>query len=188
MPFEFTPLELPGVSLVTSTTFTDDRGWFNETYKRSASANGGITDEFVQDNLSWSTQRGTVRGLHYQLRPAAQGKLVRCIRGSIFDVAVDIRKGSPTEGRWLSVKLHEADGRMLWIPEGFAHGFQTLVNEVLVLYKTTAEYSPNHEAGIAWNDPGLAIGWPIESAVLSPRDANLPRRETARSNFDWAVG
>lgn len=174
MPFEFQSTVLTDVVLVTAATFRDDRGWFSESYRAAAFSQAGIAEPFVQDNLSRSAKRGTLRGLHFQRPPAAQGKLVRCLEGAIFDVAVDLRQGSPTEGRAASFELDDTSGRMLWVPAGFAHGFQTLVDDCLVLYKTTAEYDPACEAGIRWDDAGLGIDWPVVDPILAPRDAAFP--------------
>lgn len=171
MPFTFVPAAIPGVVLVTARSFADDRGRFSESYKASAFAAAGIAEPFTQDNLSWSTARGTLRGMHYQTPPAAQGKLVRCLQGTIFDAVVDLRHGSPTERQAASFELDAESGTMLWVPAGLAHGFQTLVDDCLVAYKTTAEYSPAHEAGIRWDDPALGIAWPVQPAILTPRDA-----------------
>ena len=186
MPFEFRQASMPGVVIVAARAFSDDRGRFSESYKASDFAVAGITEPFLQDNLSWSTARGTVRGMHYQKPPFAQGKLVRCLQGTIFDVVVDLRRGSPTEGRAASFELDAASGTMIWVPAGLAHGFQTLVDDCLVTYKTTAEYRPGHEAGIRWDDPDLAISWPVRPAVLSPRDAALPGLAGSAGIFDWA--
>jgi dTDP-4-dehydrorhamnose 3,5-epimerase len=134
--------------------------------------------EFRQDNHSFSARPGTLRGLHFQISPAAQGKLVRVISGEIFDVVVDVRPGR-TFGRWTSVRLSAQDATLLWIPEGYAHGFQTLVRDTAVLYKTTAEYSPEHERGIAWNDPTLAVPWPFAQAFISARDQDWPTLSAA---------
>lgn len=174
MGFTFTPLPaMPDVVIIEAARHGDDRGWFMESYKRSAFGDAGIPVEFPQDNHSFSAQPGTLRGLHYQVAPAAQGKLVRAIAGEVFDVVVDIRRG-PTFGRWATVSLSASEPRMLWVPEGFAHGFQTLVRDTAVLYKTTAEYSPQHERGIHWADPGLSIPWPIPEPVTSERDRRWP--------------
>ena len=174
MPFDFAPAAISGVQLITAPAFADERGRFSESYRASAFTAAGIAAPFVQDNFSWSTKRGTLRGLHYQTPPSAQGKLVRCLQGRIFDVVVDLRRGSPTERKTASFELDAATGTMLWVPAGLAHGFQTLVDDCLVTYKTTAEYDPGHEGGIRWDDPDLAIGWPVRPAILSPRDAALP--------------
>lgn len=185
MPFEFEPTAIDGVLVVTSRTFADGRGRFSEAYQESAFASAGIVGPFVQDNLSWSTKRGTLRGLHYQTPPFAQGKLVRCLSGAIFDVVVDLRRGSPTELQAASFELDSVVGAMLWIPAGLAHGFQTLVDDCLVLYKTTAEYRPDHEAGVRWDDPKLGIGWPARPAIVSPRDAGLPGLSASAPAFRW---
>jgi len=186
VPFDFSPTAIPGVLLVTARSFADERGRFSESYQASAFAAAGITEPFHQDNLSWSTERGTLRGLHYQTPPFAQGKLVRCLVGRIFDVVVDLRRGSPTERKTASFELYAEAGTMLWVPAGLAHGFQTLVDDCLVTYKTTAEYRPDHEGGVRWDDPDLAIGWPVHPAILSPRDAALPSL-VAVSTFEWTA-
>ena len=184
MPFDFVRLEIPEVILVKPERFSDDRGFFMETYKKSEFEKAGITDEFVQDNHSRSI-KGVLRGLHYQLEPKAQGKLIRCIRGRIWDVAVDIRIGSPTFGRYVAVELSEENGFMLWIPKGFAHGFLTLSKEAEVIYKVSgAEYSLEHERSIRWNDPDINVEWPLEGEpVLSPKDRNAPFLKDAEINF-----
>jgi len=169
--FAFRPLgALPDVVRIEFSRHGDPRGWFAEVYKQSVFASNGIVAEFRQDNHSKSAEKGTLRGLHYQLAPFAQGKLIRVISGEIFDVAVDIRESSATFGHWASTVLSAAESAMLWIPEGFAHGFQTLVADTEVTYKTTFEYSHSHERGIRWDDPTLRIPWPIREAVLSERD------------------
>lgn len=173
--FGFTPLAaLPDVVRIEYTRHGDERGWFAEVYKESAFGANGIVARFRQDNHSRSAERGTLRGLHYQLAPFAQGKLIRVLSGEIFDVAVDLREGSVTFGRWASTVLSAAESAMLWIPEGFAHGFQTLVPDTNVVYKTTAEYSNPHERGVRWDDPTLGIPWPIREPLLSPRDTQWP--------------
>jgi len=182
MPFSFMRLEIADVILIEPRVFRDERGFFMESYRRSEFAAFGITEIFVQDNHSRS-RRGVLRGLHYQNPPRAQGKLVRAVSGEIFDVAVDIRRGSPTYGRWVGVNLSEENMRMLYIPPGFAHGFMTLSDVADVMYKTTDEYSPEHEAGIIWNDPGIGIEWPVSRPVLSPRDAKWPGLRDAVNGF-----
>ena len=163
---------LPGVLVIEPRVFRDDRGYFLESFHRERFAEHGLPTEFVQDNQSRST-RGVLRGLHYQLR-RPQGKLITCIRGEIFDVAVDIRRGSPTFGRWVSVTLTGDDPRVLWIPEGFAHGFVTLSDEADVVYKCTAPYDATDDRGILWCDPALDIKWPGSGFRLSPRDERQP--------------
>jgi dTDP-4-dehydrorhamnose 3,5-epimerase len=169
--------ELPGPLLIEVRRFPDARGAFAETYSRRDFAQFGIEEEFVQDNWSRSDVVGTIRGLHFQRPPRAQAKLVRTLRGAILDVAVDIRHGSPTFGRHVAVELREGDGRMLYVPEGFAHGFCTLLPHTEVAYKVNEFYAPDCDGGIAWDDPTLGIAWPVapNAAVLSDKDARLPR-------------
>lgn len=160
---------LPGVLIVEPRVFQDGRGWFFESYHAARYADAGLPERFVQDNHSRS-QPGTLRGLHYQ-RKHAQGKLVRCVRGAIYDVAVDIRRGSPTFGKWVAVELSEDNKRQVYVPPGFAHGF--CVPEVVseMEYKCTDFYHPGDEAGIIWNDPAIGIHWPIREPTLSSKDA-----------------
>jgi dTDP-4-dehydrorhamnose 3,5-epimerase len=187
MPCTFQPQpELPGVILITPRAFGDDRGWFMETFKQSEFAVNGVPDTFRQDNHSRSTVRGVIRGLHYQLDPMAQGKLVRCIVGAVYDVAVDIRRRSPTYARWLAVELTDDNRRMLWVPAGFAHGFCTLTDVSEVVYKTTNEYSPQHERSIRWDDPDLGIAWPTNTPILSAKDAMAPSLPNADNTFTWS--
>jgi dTDP-4-dehydrorhamnose 3,5-epimerase len=168
---------IPAVKLLTPRRFPDQRGWFGETYNRSAFAAAGIDLDFVQDNQSYSAQAGTVRGLHFQRPPFAQDKLVRVLRGAIFDVAVDLRRDSPSYGRHVAVELSAASGQQLLVPAGFAHGFCTLEPDTEVAYKVTAHYAPDHDGGLLWNDPDLAIFWPVglDAALLSEKDRVLPR-------------
>ena len=177
MPFTFLSTELPGVVLVEPRRFDDDRGWFAETYKQSVFAQAGIELPFVQDNHSCSAA-GTVRGLHYQLDPHAQGKLVRVVRGKVWDVAVDIRRSSPTYRQWLGYELDAETGRMLYIPPGCAHGFVALKDETHLVYKCTAEYHSASERSIRYDDPDLNIDWPRATGreySLSAKDAGAPR-------------
>jgi dTDP-4-dehydrorhamnose 3,5-epimerase len=173
MPFNFKSLSIPDVILIEPFIFRDKRGAFAEIYKLSDFKKIGILDNFVQDNYSISG-KWVLRGLHYQIAPAAQGKLVRVARGRIFDVAVDIRKSSPYFGKWVGIELSEDNRYMLWIPAGFAHGFVALEDNTEVLYKTTEEYATEFERGIIWNDPEIGIEWPVKNPVLSPKDANFP--------------
>ncbi len=175
---------LAEVLVLTPRAFRDERGFFTESYNKRAFAEAVGSDvEFVQDNHSRSA-RGVLRGLHYQLSPAAQGKLVRVATGAIFDVAVDMRHSSPTFGRWTGVELSEENHRQLWIPEGFAHGFLTLSETVDVLYKTTAYYSPADEGSLVWDDPEVGIEWPLTmDPLLSDKDRAAPRLGEAKS-FD----
>jgi len=173
MPFRFHRLEIPDVILVEPLALGDDRGFFAELYKLSEFSAHGISQVFVQDNLSHSA-RGTLRGLHYQEHPQAQGKLVMALKGRIFDVAVDIRADSPTCGRWVGEDLSAENHRLLYVPPGFAHGFCVLSDGADVFYKVTEEYTPELERGIIWNDPDIDIQWPITDPILSARDAQLP--------------
>ena len=173
MPLSFESTDLPGVVVVVPKVFADDRGFLMETYKRSEFENAGLRVPLVQENHSRSSQ-GTLRGLHYQREPRAQGKLVRVVLGEIFDVAVDIRRGSSTFGRWIGVALSAANRKSIYIPPGFAHGFCVTSPEAEVIYKTTDEYAPEYEEGIRWDDPSLAIAWPIAQPTLSTRDQRWP--------------
>ena len=174
MPFTFTPTAIADVVLVESKAFGDNRGYFREGFKRSDFAAAGLPTEFVQDNVSRSTQ-DVLRGLHYQRDPFAQGKLVSVARGAVFDVAVDIRAGSPTYGQWVGEELSDENGRMLWLPAGFAHGFCVLSPIADVTYKVAGgEYSGPHDGGIRWDDPSIGVVWPTASPVLSDKDAALP--------------
>lgn len=179
---EFKRLAIPEVILVTTKVFGDDRGCFLETYKKSRFVENGIDLEFVQDNCSFS-QKSVLRGLHYQMNPHAQGKLVRCSQGKIFDVAVDIRQGSTSYGHWVGEMLDDERHQMLWVPPGFAHGFVVLSDSAWVHYKTTAEYAPEADRGILWNDSDINVDWGITDPVLSPKDAGLPALKEAENNF-----
>lgn len=173
MPFSFEPTKLCEVILIAPKFFGDERGFFMETYKKSDFYKNGIKENFIQDNSSVSV-KGVLRGLHYQLPPFAQGKLVRCAKGEIFDIAVDIRKDSSTFKKWLGIYLSENNKNILYIPPGFAHGFYTVSDIAEVTYKTTAEYSSEHESGIIWNDPDINIKLPSKNIILSEKDKNLP--------------
>tara|TARA_B110000467_G_scaffold164195_1_gene192455 strand:+ start:382 stop:936 length:555 start_codon:yes stop_codon:yes gene_type:complete len=182
MPFIFEKLELPEIISIKSNSFLDSRGYFLESFRESDFISNGINKRFIQDNFSHSIQ-GTLRGLHYQQNPKAQAKLVFCMRGEIFDVAVDIRKKSPTFGKWIGKILSENNHELLYIPEGFAHGFCVLSDEADVLYKVNQEYSPEHDRGILWNDPTINISWPIKNLILSEKDLVLPLLKDADLNF-----
>jgi len=171
------------VKLIEPVVHGDHRGFFMESYNEQTAAANGIPYRFVQDNHSLSVEAGVLRGLHYQLEPAAQTKLIRVISGEIFDVVVDIRRGSPTFGQWEGFILSAANKRQLLVPAGFAHGFCTLVPNCEVQYKVDAYYSPDHDRGIAWNDPALAIDWPTASPILSEKDSNHPVLAEADINF-----
>ena len=184
MPFQFRSLEIPEVLLVKARSVSDDRGFFAETYKMSEFSANGLSQTFVQDNHSHSV-RGVLRGLHYQNHPRAQGKLVRVLRGRIFDVAVDIRKGSPTYGHWVGSVLSASNLRMLYVPVGFAHGFCVTSEDADVVYKVTEEYAAELERGIIWNDPEIGIQWPITEPFLSLKDVQLPSLREADNSFEW---
>lgn len=173
MPFEFKQMEIPGLVQIQPRVFGDSRGYFFETYKKSDFVDNGIDYNFVQDNYSFST-RNVLRGLHFQLPPAAQGKLVSVVRGRAWDVAVDIRRDSLYYLQWEAVELSAENHIMLFIPPGFAHGFVALTDEVHFLYKCTSQYAQELERGIRWNDPEIGIKWPVEHPVVSERDAKLP--------------
>lgn len=181
-------LEIPAVKLIKPRRFGDHRGFFSETYNKRALAEAGIALDFVQDNHSMSAQPGTLRGLHFQTPPAAQDKLVRVVRGAIWDVAVDLRPGSPTYGRWVGADLSAENWTQILIPAGFAHGFLTLTPDTEVEYKVTAFYAPDHDKGLAWDDPDLAIDWPlpagVEHPILSDKDTRQPRFADLPPVFD----
>ena len=173
MPFEFKRLEIHDVFLITPKVFIDERGFFMETYQKEELAKAGITGEFIQQNHSKSV-KGVLRGLHYQKDPYAQAKLVRCIRGEIFDVAVDIRKRSNTFGKYVSAMLSEENKNMLYIPRGFAHGFEVLNDFAEVIYNVDNTYSKESESGILWNDHEIMVEWPIKRPLLSGKDKKWP--------------
>jgi dTDP-4-dehydrorhamnose 3,5-epimerase len=171
---------LDGVLILTPRRFGDDRGWFSEVWNARAMAEAGIRADFVQDNHSMSRAKGTLRGLHYQAPPHAQAKLVRCGAGAIWDVAVDARRGSPTYGQWLGVELSAANGRQIYVPEGFLHGFSTLSERAEVLYKCTDYYAPSADGSVAWDSPSLGIDWRLDGAPeLSAKD------QSAADFADW---
>jgi len=175
------------VTLLTSSRHEDSRGWFSETYSTSAADAAGIDCVFVQENHSFSKNAGTIRGIHFQSPPFAQAKLVRCIRGSIMDYAVDLRRGSPTYGRSISVELNAVNNRQLFVPVGFGHAFITMVPNTEVIYKVSAPYAPRHDGGILWSDPNLGIDWPLPASgpVLSEKDVALPQLESFMSPFEF---
>ncbi len=175
MPFEFEKQKIEDVILVKPQVFGDNRGFFTETYKKSDFIKNGITVDFVQDNHSKSSKH-VLRGLHYQAKPYAQAKLVRCVKGKIFDIAVDLRKNSNTFKNYVKVELSEDNKHMLFIPDGFAHGFVVLSDEAELLYKTSQEYSPKHDRGVFWADKELNINWEIDfEPILSEKDKNQPK-------------
>jgi dTDP-4-dehydrorhamnose 3,5-epimerase len=173
--------------LICPRRFGDDRGWFSETYHQEKYARLGVNAIFVQDNHSLSRETHTLRGLHFQTPPYAQDKLIRCVRGRVWDVAVDVRTGSPTFGQWVAAELSAENGRQLFIPVGFLHGFLTLEPGVEVAYKVSAPYAPECDGGVIWNDPTLALPWPLEDAspVLSQKDTRLPSMSEFQSPFAY---
>jgi dTDP-4-dehydrorhamnose 3,5-epimerase len=183
MNFKFKKLSIPDIILITPEILEDERGFFAETYKKSVFEKEAIKTNFVQDNHSKS-KKNVLRGLHYQIPPMEQAKLIMCTRGKVFDVAVDIRNGSPYYGKWVGDYLSEENKNMLFIPAGFAHGFLALSEEAEIMYKISQEYSREHERGIRWNDPEIGIDWPInKKPILSRKDNNLPNLEKAKNTF-----
>lgn len=174
---------LSGAFIIEVKVFGDQRGFFMESYNQTSFLEVGISNKFVQDNHSLSVEAGVLRGLHYQLNPEAQTKLVRVISGAIYDVVLDIRKESPTFGKWAGVILSSENKRQLYVPKGFAHGFCTLIPNTEVLYKVDELYSPEHDRGIAWNDPILGIDWPTTNPILSEKDQKHPYLADAEINF-----
>jgi dTDP-4-dehydrorhamnose 3,5-epimerase len=184
MPVTISETEIAGVLVVETRAVSDDRGFFAETYSKPMFARAGLEPTFVQDNLS-ASRKGTVRGLHYQIEPHGMGKLVRAIRGSVFDVAVDLRRGSPTFGKWVGRTLTAENRLALWVPSGFAHGFVALEEDTLVFYKCTAIHTPEAERAIVYNDPAIGIQWPLQPSIVSPKDAAAPPLANAEYNFEY---
>ncbi len=180
------PLAIPDVKIVRPKKFGDARGFFSETYSAAAFAEAGISDVFVQDNHSFSAAAGTVRGLHFQRNPRAQAKLVRVTRGRILDVAVDLRRSSPTYGKWVAAEISAEAWNQIYVPVGFAHGFCTLEPDTEIAYKVTDTYAPAEDGGVFWQDGDLAINWPIapDQAILSDKDRVLPRLRDLPPLFD----
>jgi dTDP-4-dehydrorhamnose 3,5-epimerase len=168
--------EIAGLKIISPKRFSDDRGWFEEVYRRDLLVAAGIDDEFVQANVSFSSEKGVVRGLHFQIPPFAQAKLLRVLVGSVMDVVVDIRRGSTGFGRHVAIRLDADKGQIVYIPPGFAHGFCTLVPNTLIWYYVSAYYSGAHDRSLLWNDPALRIAWPVSpsEAILSPKDRAAP--------------
>ncbi|MCA1293914.1 dTDP-4-dehydrorhamnose 3,5-epimerase [Paenibacillus sp. alder61] len=181
---KLTPLKLEGAALLEPVVHGDHRGFFMESYNEAVMHGLGVNYKFIQDNHSLSAEPGVLRGLHYQLNPKAQTKLVRVLSGAIYDVILDIRRSSPTFGQWVGVILSEYNKRQLLVPKGFAHGFCTLVPDTQVLYKVDEYYSPEHNRGILWNDPALQIDWPVSEPQLSDKDRRHPLFADAELNFD----
>lgn len=174
---KITPMAIPEVLLITPARHGDERGWFSETFRQSALDEAGFSGgAFIQDNHARSSLRGVLRGLHFQKPPHAQDKLVRCVRGAIYDVAVDIREGSPTFGRWVGAELSADNGRQMLVPKGFAHAYCTLSDDCEVFYKVTAYYAPQAQGFLRWNDPALAVDWtlPADAITTNARDAEAP--------------
>lgn len=184
MALDIKSLEIEDVKLITPKRFGDHRGFFSETWNKAAWAEAGVGLDFVQDNHSLSATPGTIRGLHYQAPPFAQDKLVRVIRGAILDVAVDIRKGSPSYGQHVAAEITAETGTQILVPKGFAHGFMTLQPDTEVIYKVTDVYAPDHDFGVLWNDPALAIDWPLDAAVISDKDKVQPKLADVDSPFE----
>ncbi|WP_299395335.1 dTDP-4-dehydrorhamnose 3,5-epimerase [Pelagibius sp.] len=184
---DVTSLAIPAVRLIKAVKHGDHRGFFSETYSKRDLAAAGIEADFVQDNQSLSAAVGTVRGLHFQVPPCAQAKLLRVVRGAVFDVAVDLRRGSPSYGRHVAVTVSAADWNQIFIPVGFAHGFCTVEPDTEVIYKVSDYYAPEAERGLLWNDPELGIDWPVAAAeaVLSPRDGQWPPLRELSGFFDY---
>ncbi len=184
--------DLSGVIIVEPQVFGDVRGWFMETWSKAKFEAAGLHYDFVQDNQSFSAHKGTLRGLHYQLNPMAQAKLVRCTRGKILDVAVDIRQNSPQFAKWVAVELSADNKRQLMIPRGFAHGFITLTDDVEIQYKVDNLYAPHFEGNIRWDDPQIGIDWQIQPTILADKDAKAPtlkeRLERGELNFVFERG
>ncbi|MSP87963.1 MAG: dTDP-4-dehydrorhamnose 3,5-epimerase [Alphaproteobacteria bacterium] len=180
--------QIPEVKIVTPAKFGDRRGFFSETYSRKAFAASGIDLDFVQDNHASSAEPGTVRGLHFQIAPMAQAKLVRVTRGAIFDVAVDIRRGSRSFGKWVGARISAEAWNQILVPAGFAHGYCTLEPDTEVVYKVTDYYAPEHERGFLWNDPAVGIDWPVvpDKAILSDKDRKLPGLADLPAHFTWS--
>lgn len=175
--------EIEEVMIIEPRVFGDQRGWFSETYSKVKFVESGIDVEFVQDNHSMSAQKGTLRGLHFQLNPKAQTKLVRCTKGKILDVVVDLRKGSPSYKKWVSVELSEDNQKQLLVPKGFAHGFLTLTDDVEVQYKVDEYYNPECDRSVRFDDPEIGIEWGTENPILSEKDLKAPLLEDSDANF-----
>lgn len=175
MSFHVEPLApFDDVLVIEGRRFHDERGWFMESWRSDAFEPLGIPGPFVQDNLAFNGPAGVLRGMHFQRDPFAQGKLVRCLTGRAYDVAVDVRPGSPTRGRWAGLELASDESRQVWIPPGYAHGYCTLEPDTLMSYKVTAHYSREHEGSLLWDDPRVGIEWPVHRPILSPKDAAAP--------------
>jgi len=185
MPVKITPMEIPDVKMVETGIARDVRGFFSETHSIETFGAAGLPETFVQDNLSES-KKGTMRGLHYQLEPKGMGKLVRVVRGSVFDVAVDLRRGSPSFGKWVGQALSAENRLSMWVPVGFAHGFLALEEGTLVFYKCTAIHAPEAERAVNYADPEIGIAWPFPATLVMPKDAAAPPLAGAEYNFEYS--
>ncbi len=184
MPVTIHETAIPGALVVETGIARDERGHFTEVYSELTFDQAGFSAHFMQDNLSMS-RKGVLRGLHYQINPHAMGKLVRVLQGSVFDVAVDLRQGSPTFGQWIGETLSAENARALWVPEGLAHGFLALEDDTLALYKCTGVHTPEAERAVAYNDPDIGVAWPIEPTLISGKDKAAPLLREAEHNFTY---
>ena len=182
MPVTFEETEIEGVRVVKTGIFHDERGYFSESHSQMIWEDAGFEERFVQDNLSLSA-KGTLRGLHYQLNPEGMGKLVRCVSGAVFDVAVDLRRASPTFGKYVGRELSEENGLSLWVPVGFAHGFVAMTDDVRVHYKCTMHHAPEYERALSYKCPKVNVKWPMMPTIISEKDATAPGLEDAEYNF-----
>lgn len=182
---DITKTEIEDVLIIEPRVFGDHRGWFTETYSKQKFKENGIDFDFVQDNHSMSAQKGTLRGLHFQTNPKAQTKLVRCTKGRIFDIAVDLREGSSTYKKWVGVELSEENKKQLLIPKGFAHGFITLTYDVEVQYQVDEYYAPECDRSIRFNDPEIGVNWGMVNPILSDKDLNAPLLKDSDANFEY---
>lgn len=180
---DVTKTKLDGVCIIEPRVFGDNRGWFTETYSKRDLESNGISVDFVQDNMSYSAKKGVIRGLHFQKEPMCQAKLVSCLKGKILDVAVDLRRASPTYKQWISVELSEENKKQIFIPHGFAHGFVTLTDDVIIAYKCDNFYAPDHEGGIRFDDPDIGVDWGIDDPILSEKDRNSPYLKDIELDF-----
>jgi len=187
MPVKLRSTELPEVLEIETGLVRDDRGWFAELHSQAMFEAAGFRHDFRQDNLSLSA-KGTLRGLHYQLEPYGMGKLVRALKGAVFDVAVDLRRGSPSYGKWVGRELSQTNRLALWVPVGFAHGFVALEDDTLVLYKCTSIHRPEAERAVHYADPTIGIRWALAPTLISPKDAKAPTLAAAEANFEYVGG
>lgn len=183
-----TKTNLSGLTVLEPQLFSDHRGWFCEVWSHKKMQQLGLHYEFVQDNHSFSAAKGTLRGLHFQINPCAQAKLVRCTRGAILDVAVDLRRGSPTWLQWVAVELSAVNRRQLLLPRGFAHGFLTLTEDAEVQYKVDEYYAPECDRSVRWDDPDIGVAWGVSSPILAEKDANAPYLRDSDLNFEFQEG